>query len=95
MTAPIAMTREELAADKIAEQWVRNHGGRRLFDEKFEEIARLIDCEVSDRIGNLDLCEIADQWEYDLELTGEDFRRLRGEIPGWVSAHAAAYGRRD
>jgi len=95
MTAPIAMSREEVAADKIAEQWVRHHGGRRLFDEKFEEIARLIGCDIDQRIGNLDLCEIADQCEYDLELTSEDFRRLRGEIAGWVSAHAAAYGRRD
>lgn len=99
MTAPMPTSRkaaaEETACDQIAEDWVKFHGGRKLFGEQFDEIVSLFDCEIEHRAGRIMLCGIVDQWEDVHGMTGADFVRLRGEIEGWVNAHARAYGRKD
>ena len=92
MTAPITTDRDESASDKIAEDWVRFHGGLKEFRQLFPEMVELFKGEIEYRVGKNDLCGIVDQWEEGHGMTGADFVRLRGEIEGWIVAHSSARG---
>jgi len=96
MTAPITSSKlyhEESACDHIAEYWVKYHGDLKMWRERLPEIVELFDCDISFRVGRIDICGVVDTWEETFGLNGEDFLRLRHEIEGWICSYMAAYGR--
>lgn len=82
---------EERACESIAKFWVRYHGDLDKWRECLPEILELF--ELEECPGNLWQADIIDTWKYDHHLTAEDFKRLGGEIEGWIVSYQSLYGR--